>query len=443
MGIQFAQLLLTLTILIIIHEWGHFFFAKRFKCKVEKFYLFFDFLFPISTLLKFSLFKFKKGETEYGIGWFPLGGYVQIAGMVDEQMDKEHLNRPPEPWEFRAKPKWQRLLIMLGGIIMNIITGVLIYWMLIYFNGKEILPTSSVKNGIACDSVMLKIGFKDGDKIVSIDGKPVSDFSKIPAMIILDKAKSVQVEREGKNVNVQITEDHLSMILALKKAGIFSPRFHFEIDSLDKNLPAYKSGLLSKDKIVAVDGNKIEYYHEFVRSLEGKAGKKVSITVNRKGIDTNFTVPVESKEGRAVIGIFINKTDSFKTIPLKFGFFQSFVEGSKDAWNTMVLQAKSIGLMFTVKDTYKQIGGFYTMAKTFDTEWDWVSFWSKCGMISLMLAFMNFLPIPMLDGGYILFLLIEMITRRNIPEKFILYANYVGLVLLMALMVYANTDMFR
>ena len=443
MGIQFAQLILTLTILIVIHEWGHFYFAKRFKCRVEKFYLFFDFLFPISTLLKFSLFKFKKGETEYGIGWFPLGGYVQIAGMVDEQMDQELLNRPPEPWEFRAKPKWQRLLIMLGGIIMNVITGVLIYWMLIFFNGKEILPVSSVKDGIACDSVMLKIGFQDGDKILSIDSNPVNDFNKIPALIILDKAKSVQVERNGNKVNVPITEDHLAMILALKKAGIFSPRFHFEVESVDKDLPAARIGLLKKDKIVAVDGNKIEYYHEFVRAIETKGGKQITLTVNRSGKDTSFALPVVVKEGRPVIGIFVNKTDSFKTIPLRFGFFRSFTEGMKDAWSTMVLQAKSIGLMFTVKDTYKQIGGFYTMAKSFDKEWDWTSFWSRCGMISLMLAFMNFLPIPMLDGGYILFLLIEMITRRNIPEKFILYANYVGLVLLMALMIYANTDMFR
>jgi regulator of sigma E protease len=332
---------------------------------------------------------------------------------------------------------------MLGGIIMNVIVGVLIYWMLIFFNGKEILPVSSVKNGIACDSVMMKIGFKDGDKIISIDGNAVNDFSKIPALIILDKAKSVQVEREGKKVDIAITEDHLAMILALKKAGIFSPRFHFEVDSVDKDLPAAKAGLLKKDKIVAVNGEKVEYYHEFVRSLENKGGKQVELTINRSGRDTNLMVPVTTKDGRAVIGIFINKTDSFKTIPMNFGFFGSFTEGIKDAWNTMVLQAKSIGLMFTVKDTYKQIGGFYTMAKSFDTEWDWVSFWSRCGMISLVLAFMNFLPIPMLDGGYILFLLIEMITRRNIPEKFILYANYVGLVLLMALMVYANTDMLR
>ncbi|MFN6038429.1 MAG: RIP metalloprotease RseP [Bacteroidota bacterium] len=443
MGIQFAQLILTLTILIVIHEWGHFYFAKRFKCRVEKFYLFFDFLFPISTLMKFSLFKFKKGDTEYGLGWFPLGGYVQIAGMVDEQMDKEHLNRPPEPWEFRAKPRWQRLLIMLGGIMMNIIAGVLIFWMLNFFNGKQILPVSSVKNGIACDSIMLNIGFKDGDKILSVDNKKVEDFYKIPLMIILDKAKTVQVEREGKNIDVSITEDHLAAILALKKAGIFSPRFHFEVDSTDKNLPASKSGLLKKDKIVAVDGQKIEYYHEFVRSLEKKGGKNVVLTVNRAGVDTNFSVPVVVKDGRSVIGIFINKTDTFKTTPLEYGFFGSLSEGIKDAFNTIIIQAKSIALMFTVKDTYKQIGGFYTMAKAFDQEWDWTSFWSRCGMISLMLAFMNFLPIPMLDGGYILFLLIEMITRRNIPEKFILYANYVGLVLLMALMVYANTDFLR
>ena len=443
MGIQFAQLLLTLTILIVLHEWGHFYFAKKFKCRVEKFYLFFDFLFPVATLMKFSLFKVKKGETEYGLGWFPLGGYVQIAGMVDEQMDKEQIGRPPEPWEFRAKPKWQRLLIMMGGIIMNVLVGVLIYWMLIFFNGKESLPIASVKNGIACDSVMLKIGFRDGDKILKVDGEEVQDFNKIPVMIILDKAKSVQVERGGSVVEIPITEDHLSTILALKKAGIFSPRFHFEIDSAIVGMPAAAAGLKKGDEVVAINNDTVEYYHEFARKVESQAGKSLSFLVKRdtQMLTLNITPKVEGN--RAVIGVFPKNTDDFQTIHRDFGFFASFTEGLKDGWNTLVLQAKSIGLMFTVKDTYKQIGGFYTMAKTFDKEWDWVSFWSRCGMISLILAFMNFLPIPMLDGGYILILLIEMITRRNVPEKFILYANYVGLVLLMALMVYANTDMFR
>jgi regulator of sigma E protease len=443
MGIQFAQLLLTLTILVVLHEWGHFYFAKKFKCRVEKFYLFFDFLFPIATLMKFSLFKFKKGETEYGIGWFPLGGYVQIAGMVDEQMDKEHLNRPAEPWEFRAKPKWQRLLIMLGGIIMNVLVGVLIYWMLIFFNGKETLPVASVKNGIACDSIMTGIGFRDGDIIRKVDGKEVQDFNKIPAMIILDKATSVEVERKGQSVSIPITEDHLATILALKKAGIFSPRFHFQIDSVIPNFPAANSGLKKGDKIISINNDTVEYYHEFARYLESHSGEQLKFQINRDGQNMEIAITPKIEAGRSVIGVFPKNTDEFKTIHKEFGFFSSLGEGIKDGWNTLVLQAKSIGLMFTVKDTYKQIGGFYTMAKTFDTEWDWVSFWSRCGMISLILAFMNFLPIPMLDGGYILILLIEMVTRRTIPEKFIMYANYVGLVLLMALMIYANTDFFR
>ena len=440
MGVQFAQLLLTLTILIVLHEWGHFYFAKKFKCRVEKFYLFFDFLFPISTLAKFSLFKIKKGETEYGLGWFPLGGYVQIAGMVDEQMDASQIGKPAEPWEFRAKPKWQRMLIMLGGIIMNVLVGILIYWMLIFFNGKEILPVAAVKNGVACDSVMLNIGFVDGDKIISIDNKEVYDFNKIPALIILDQAKSVQIDRNGIKMEIAITEDHLSKILASRKAGIFSPRFKFYVDSVIAGNPANWVGIKKGDRIIQVNDEKIEYFHQLGKVLSLNKEKSVRMTINRDGKQISFQIPV-TKDG--TIGIKPKQEEKFATKEISFGLLGSLNQGLKDAWSTIVLQGKSITLMFTVKDAHKQLGGFYTMAKSFDKEWDWVDFWSRCGMISFMLAFMYFLPLPMLDGGYILILLIEMITRRNIPEKFILYSNYVGLVFIMALMIYANTDWLR
>jgi regulator of sigma E protease len=441
MGIQFAQLLLTLTILIVLHEWGHFYFAKRFKCRVEKFYLFFDFLFPISTLLKFSLFKIKKGETEYGIGWFPLGGYVQIAGMVDEQMDAEHLNKPPQPWEFRAKPRWQRLLIMLGGIIMNVIVGIFIYWMLILVNGKEILPVNAVKEGVACDSVMLSIGFRDGDKILTVDNKQIDDFNKIPLMIILDKAKTVQIDRDGNKMDIPITDDHLSKIVASRKAGIFSPRFKFLVDSTDSGSEADRVGMRKGDRIIKINDVNIEYFHEFRREIARNNGKKVKVTLVRN--NDSLVVEPAIVADKGTIGVYTKPLEEFETKKIKFGVFSSLTEGIKDGWRAMVLQAKNIGLLFTVKDAYKQLGGFYTMSKVFDKKWDWQEFWSRCAMISLMLAFMNFLPIPMLDGGYILFLLIEMITRRNIPEKFILYANYVGLVFIMALMIYANTDWLR
>lgn len=440
MGIQFAQLLLTLTILIVLHEFGHFYFAKKFGCRVEKFYLFFDFLFPISTLMKFSLFKIKKGETEYGLGWFPLGGYVQIAGMVDEQMDKEHLNKPAEPWEFRAKPRWQRLLIMFGGIFMNIIVGVLIFWMTDLFLGKHHLPIKNVKYGISVDSTAEKIGFRNGDKIVSIDNKPVENFKDITPRIVLDLAKSVQVERNGQMINIPITEDDLSRLVALRKIGFISPRVPASFDTILSGMPSKWFDVKQGDKLIAINGTPVQFYDEVAPLLKGSARKIVNVDLLR-GKDTVSKRILLSSDGK--IGLVPMEHKHFDFVHEKFGFFAALGQGLKDAYDLVVMQAKNIRALIVIKKAHEQLGGFYSMSKIYGKEWDWQEFWFRTGLISMLLAFMNFLPIPMLDGGYILFLLIEMVTRRNIPERFILYANYVGLVLLMALMIYANTDFFR
>ncbi len=440
MGIQFAQLLLTLTILILLHEFGHFYFAKKFKCRVEKFYLFFDFLFPISTLAKFSLFKIKKGDTEYGIGWFPLGGYVQIAGMVDEQMDKEHLNKPPQPWEFRAKPRWQRLLIMFGGIMMNLIVGVLIFWMTDFFMGKKYLPLQNAKYGIACDSAALKIGFRNGDKILSVDNQPFEDFKEITSRIVLDLAKSVQVERDGKKIDIPITDDDLSHLVALRKVGFISPRKPCVFDTILHSTPAKWFDIKQGDRLIAVNGQPIQFYDEVAPLIKDQKLKKVQLTLLR-GNDTIQKNILTSSEGR--IGIATFESNYLDFVEEKYSFFGAFGQGVKDAWDLVIMQAKNIRALVMIDRAYEQLGGFATMSKIYSPEWNWQEFWFRTGLISMILAFMNLLPIPMLDGGYILFLLVEMITRRNIPEKFILYANYVGLVLLMALMIYANTDFLR
>jgi regulator of sigma E protease len=440
MGVQFAQLLLTLTILIVLHEWGHFYFAKKFKCRVEKFYLFFDFLFPISTLLKFSLFKFKKGETEYGIGWFPLGGYVQIAGMVDEQMDKEHLNKPAEPWEFRAKPRWQRMLIMFGGIIMNILVGILIFWMTDLFLGKEFLPLKNAKYGITCDSAALKIGFRNGDKIISIDNKEFENFKDITAKIVLDLAKSVQVERDGKLVNLPITDQDLSNLVALRKVGFVSPRMPCVLDTIYSMTPAKWFDLKRGDRIISINGTPITFVDEASPIINKNPRKMLALQIIR-GNDTILKNVMTSSDG--TIGIRPLESKQLGVVQVKYGFFSALGAGIKDAFDLVVLQAKNIRALVVIKKAYQQLGGFKTMSQIYGTEWNWQDFWIRTGLISMILAFMNLLPIPMLDGGYILFLAVEMITRRNIPEKFILYANYVGLVLLMALMIYANTDWLR
>lgn len=438
--IKFAQLFLSLTILITLHEFGHFFFAKRFKCRVDKFYLFFDFLFPFAGLLNFSLFKKKVGETEYGLGWFPLGGYVQIAGMVDEQMDKDTLERAPEPWEFRAKPAWQRLLVMIGGILVNFILGILIYWMVLFVWGKQTIPVSKLKYGIACDSTALKMGLRNGDNIISVDHEPVSSLTRVPVNIIMNKSKSIQIDRNGEKLDIPITENDIALILRnLKKSDFVFYRTPFSVDSVAATSFAKNAGIQAGDRIVEMNGAPIRFFDEFATQKELNHGKEVELALLRNG-DTIRTKAQVSMDG--TLGFFA-KSD-FKPVETQtFGLGESFTQGFKDGMEALLMNVKQFVVIFTVKDAHKKVGGFYTMYQNMSPTWDWHYFWSFTGFLSLVLAFMNFLPIPMLDGGYILFILIEMISRRKMPEKVIYYANYVGLVLILGLMVYANTDWLR
>lgn len=439
--IQIAQLFLSLTILISLHEFGHFYFAKKFKTRVDKFYLFFDFLFPFAGLFNFALFKKKIGDTEYGIGWFPFGGYVQIAGMVDEQMDKSQTQGEPQPWELRSKPAWQRLLIMMGGIIVNLILGVLIYWMLMFFVGRERLYNADVKNGIVCDSLGMKMGFQNGDKFVALDNTPVKFFNTIPVDMVMNKVKTVTVEREGKEVNIAIAEDDLGLMLKrMKKSRIFSPRIPCVVDSVYG--AAKKAGLQKGDRLVLINNSSAQYFDEVVRTLKENKGKQAEVSVLRNNDTITKTIAVDG-DGRIGFAVENDLSKHFKFVEEKYSFFGALPEGVKEAYEKLVIQVKSIVVIFTVKDAYTQVGGFYTMASSLPTEWDWATFWNFTAFLSVMLAFMNFLPVPMLDGGYIMFILFEMISRRKVPDKVIYYANYVGLVLILGLMIYANTDFLR
>ena len=286
--IKFGQLFLSLTILITLHEFGHFFFAKRYKCRVEKFYLFFDFLFPFAGLLNFSIFKKKIGDTVYGLGWFPFGGYVQISGMVDEQMDKDALDkdRVPEEWEFRAKPAWQRMLIMMGGILVNLILGIFIYWMVFFFWGKSTVPADKLTYGIACDSTALSMGLRDGDIVSSIDGKPLTNLNRVEIEIIMNKAKSMEVVRGGQKVIIPISEDNISNILHnLKKSDFISVRMPTEVGEVTKTSYAEAAGLKKGDLIVGVNNNPTPFFNEFQRALASNRGKEIELSVLR-GIDT-------------------------------------------------------------------------------------------------------------------------------------------------------------
>lgn len=440
------QLFVALSLLIILHEFGHFFFAKLFKTRVEKFYLFFDFLFPFGNVLPFSLFKKTKGDTTYGIGWFPLGGYVKIAGMVDESMDKEQLAKPPEPWEYRSKKPWQRLFIMLGGIIVNVLVAVIIYTGVMAYWGESYLPAANAKYGVAADSTAQTIGFQNGDKVLAVDGKAVDDFKDITKDIIFNGAKSVTVERNGQATDIVIDNSVVGKILKSKKAGFITPRFPFVIAEVTSGSEAEKMGFKKGDSIVAFNDVAMNYHDEFTTNMKALAvGAEVKVTVVGADKQTrNLTGIVPETKKLGIGPKFYDEYLEFKTI--KYGFFPAIARGVSFTGEQFGFYVAQFKLLFTSKDVKlnENLGGIASFAKIFPGEFDWQEFWMLTAFISIILAFMNLLPIPGLDGGYVIFLLWEIITRRKVNDKVMEYATTAGLVLLLALMLYANgLDIFR
>jgi regulator of sigma E protease len=430
--IKTAQLLLSLSILVVLHEAGHFMFARLFKTRVEKFYLFFN---PW-----FSLFKIKKGETEYGIGWLPLGGYVKISGMIDESMDKEAMKLPPQPWEFRAKPAWQRLLIMVGGVLMNFIFAMVIYIGVLYAWGEQYLPTENVKYGIVVNETGEELGFKTGDKILTVDNEYIEQFSKIVPTIVLDGAKTVQVERNGQKVDVEITGEDLALLL--KSKGIWDERIPYDIQigRLAKDFPAQKAGLEVGDVLGKVDGKSFEYYDQFTNYLESKKGEEIAIDITRDGQEMTKTLTI-NEDGKMGFNAALNNPDIFEFKTIKYGFLESIPAGIDRGVQTTGNYLKQFKLFFK-KETkaYESLGGFATIGNIFSSSWDWAHFWNMTAFISIILAIMNLLPIPALDGGHVMFLFGEMITGRKPGEKFLEYAQIAGMVLLLALVLYANAN---
>jgi regulator of sigma E protease len=430
--IKAAQLILSLSILVVLHEFGHFIFARVFKTRVEKFYLFFD---PW-----FSLFKFRKGDTEYGVGWLPLGGYVKISGMIDESMDKEAMKLPPKPWEFRSKPAWQRLFIMIGGVLMNFLFAMIIYIGVLYAWGEEYLPTENVKYGIVVNEVGEQIGFKTGDKILTVDNRHIENFMKIIPSIVLDNAKTVQVDRNGEKVNVDITDDDLALML--KNKSVLWPRvpFRLGVDGFTDDSPAQKAGLQVGDEITGMNGVQYAYYDEWTNAARDNAGKQVVLTVNRNG--EMLDLPVKVAEG-GMIGVknkhYADKYFELKTI--NYGFFESVPAGIKRGLQTIKDYLKQFKLFFR-PDTkaYESLGGFAAIGNIFPGTWDWFSFWNMTAFISIILAIMNLLPIPALDGGHVMFLFFEMVTGRKPGDKFLEYAQIAGMVILLALVLFANAN---
>ncbi|WP_319479786.1 RIP metalloprotease RseP [uncultured Draconibacterium sp.] len=431
--IKTAQLLLSLSILVVLHEAGHFMFARLFKTRVEKFYLFFN---PW-----FSLFKIKKGETEYGIGWLPLGGYVKISGMIDESMDKEAMKLPPQPWEFRAKPAWQRLLIMVGGVLMNFIFAMVIYIGVLYAWGEQYLPTKNVKYGVVVNETGKELGFKTGDKILTVDNQYIEQFSKIVPTIVLDGAETVQVERNGQKVDVPITGEDLALLL--KSKGIWEERvpYDIQIGRLAKDLPAQQAGLEVGDILGNVDGKSFEYYDQFTSYLESKKGEEIAIDITRDGQEMTKTLTVNEDGKMGFNAAFNNPENMFEFKTIKYGFLESIPAGINRGVQTTGNYLKQFKLFFK-KETkaYESLGGFATIGNIFSSSWDWAHFWNMTAFISIILAIMNLLPIPALDGGHVMFLFGEMITGRKPGEKFLEYAQIAGMVLLLALVLYANAN---
>ena len=430
--VKTAQLLLSLSILVILHEFGHFICARLFKTRVEKFYLFFN---PW-----FSLFKLKKGETEYGIGWLPLGGYVKIAGMIDESMDKEAMKLPPQPYEFRSKPALQRLLIMLGGILMNFLFALVIYIGILYVWGVEYLPTKEAKYGIVASETGRKIGLQTGDKILTVDGKYIDEFYKIIPTVVLDNAKSIQVERNGQTINIPITDNDLALLLKSKDVMTVRYPFNLVVDGFSKESPAKNAGILVGDTIKGINGQIFRFGDEFDTAIHADKGRKVDINISRKG--SQLTIPVQlDKNG--LLGVkYKNSFDKFfKFRTIKYGFLASIPAGLSKGVQTTKDYLKQFKLLFKPETkAYESLGGIITFGSIFPGVWDWQSFWTMTAFISIILAIMNLLPIPALDGGHVMFLLFEMITGRKPGEKFLEYAQIIGMILLLALVLLANAN---
>jgi regulator of sigma E protease len=436
--IKILQFVMSLSFLVIIHELGHFVLAKYFKTRVEKFYLFFD---PW-----FALFKYKKGVTEYGIGWLPLGGYVKISGMIDESMDKEQLKLPPQPYEFRSKTSWQRLLIMTGGVIFNFVSAMLIYAIVLFVWGETYLPTSNVKYGIVTDSVGYAIGLRNGDKILTIDNQHVENFMQITPDIVLNNRKTIQVDRNGQVLNIEIPSDLVRQLLKGKGQITYrTPFFPLIIRAFQKDSPARSAGVLPGDELTGIDSVKFNFADEFQKYLQENRNRPVVLNLLRNGKAENITVKPTSAGllGISYSGKALDQVFDLKT--LKYGFFQSFPAGISKGFRTVGDYLKQFKLLFSRHSkAYESLGGFITIGNIFPGVWDWQSFWNLTAFLSIILAVMNILPIPALDGGHVMFLLFEVITGRKPSDKFLEYAQIAGMILLLSLLIFANgNDILR
>ncbi len=427
--IKILQLLLSLSILVIVHEFGHFLFARLFKTRVEKFYLFFDW--------PWAIFKRKFGETEYGIGMIPLGGYVKISGMIDESMDKEQMKQPPQPHEFRSKKAWQRLMIMLGGVFFNFIFALIIYVGVLSVWGETYLAASNVKYGILTDSTGYAMGLRNGDKILSVDEEPVDNFYAIVPDILLNERKVITVNRDGAIVDIPIEREYIPILL--KNPDIIDARIPFGpfvVSEIAGESPAAAAGIAVGDEIIALDGNPFMWYDEFQSYLTSHRAMPVTVSIRRGEEMQDITVTTTEA---GILGVFREAGNVLELSTKHYSFFEAIPAGITKGWNTTSDYLKQFKLIFS-KDTkaYESLGGFITIGSIFPGKWNWQSFWNLTAFLSLILAVMNILPIPALDGGHVMFLIFEVVTGRKPSDKFLEYAQIAGMIILLALLIFAN-----
>ncbi len=430
---QGVQLIMSLSLLVILHELGHFLPARFFKTRVEKFYLFFD--------LKFALWKKKIGDTEFGIGWIPLGGYVKISGMIDESMDKEQMSKPPESWEFRAKPAWQRLIIMVGGVTVNLLLGLTIYAMVLFVWGRDYLPLGNETYGVIPSEVMKEQGVQPGDKIIAIDGQRKKTLQDIGRAILIDDGRILTVEREGREQNIVLSTDVHEQILDRKEKMLFVPRVPFVVDSVARGGNAEKSGGFHKnDRIMGINGTPAPFFSDFVEAVGDLKGREVNVEVLRDG--GKVLVPVEVDD-KGKIGLYNKGLDQqFTLANERYRFLAAIPAGISYGLEILGGYARSLKLLFSSSGV-KQMGGFGTIGGLFGRWGDWQTFWETTAFISIVLAFMNILPIPALDGGHVMFLLYEMVARKPAPQRVMEIAQMVGMAFILLLILYANgNDIF-
>ena len=441
--IKVSQFILSLSILIVLHELGHFLPAKLFKTKVEKFYLFFDY--------KFSLFKKKIGETVYGIGWIPLGGYVKIAGMIDESMDTEQMKEEPKPWEFRSKPAWQRLIIMLGGVTVNFILGILLYILILNIWGERFLPNENIKDGIwVQDQLGTDLGLETGDKILTIDGNKVRRFNDLLPEFV--NGNSYTIDRNGEVIEKEIPIDFISKLVDRGKdeGSFLLPRMPFVIGQISDSSHNINSGLQVKDIVTAIGSKKLTYYDEAKAILGEFSGQQIDLTVKREEQELKIPVEVSDQGTLGVVfgGLSFNDMEKLGYYQLEaktYTFLEAIPAGIKKSYNTLASYVKQFKKILNPKTgAYKGLGGFITIGSIFPAEWDWQTFLNITAFLSIMLGFMNLLPIPALDGGHVVFTLVEMVSGRKPSDKFLEYAQIAGFFILIGLLLFANgNDVYR